>query len=304
MTNHSSEILSRLDTARSLMADIAELPTVPAVVIRIAGKLNSPDTPVVEITDLLLQDQVLSARVLRLVNSPYYSPSTHLSSLRDAVIYLGMDTLREAVLTCAIVDLFKNRSSTFDRSVIWSHTLAVAKVAKLLCERTGCADPGNAYLAGLLHDIGEVFLNFYRSPDFKKVAELSEAENFTFIDSENALLGTSHSEIGYLLGSRWQLNDFILESILHHHEPLAASPENAVIVAVITISDLFCTMNAIGFEGLGESNLSRRELEKHYAWEVIGDAPGVGVLDPRKLLEELTGKIDRIRSEADTLFHI
>lgn len=297
-----NEAASRLDRARSLMASVDELPTVPDIVLRIAGKLNDTEVSVDEVTDLLFQDQVLTARVLRLVNSPLYSPVKTISTLREAVIYLGLDHLKEAIFTCAIVDLFKAGKGVFSRSALWAHALGVARVAKIIAEMIDLPNPGNAYIAGLLHDVGAVFLNFYLGQDFARVVDLVESEGVSFFDAENRLLGVSHCEIGLTLAARWHLDDFISDAIRYHHDLNATPPENAAVVAIVNIADLFCTIQHLGYEGCNITIWNSGELEGRRAWDVLRESIPNPWFDKKKVLAELNASIVDVRAGVDDLF--
>ncbi|MBT1077325.1 HDOD domain-containing protein [Geobacter grbiciae] len=266
MEGTPQNIFDRLNAARTLMAEVDELPTVPAVVLRIAGKLDDPDVSIDEITDLLLQDQVLTTRVLRLVNSSFYCPLKHLDELREAIIYLGLDHLKEAVFTCAVVDLFKTGKEGFSRSLLWTHALGVAKVAKIIAERLGYPETFNVYLAGLLHDVGAVFLNFFRGKDF-----LSS------------------------LGCRWHLQDGITDAILYHHNLDAVPPERAAGVALVSLADWFCTRRKLGYEEIDDSGNIREGWEAHRAWEVLR-ARVAAPCEPGPHLDELNGIIAGLRA--------
>lgn len=295
MEGTAENIFDRLNAARTLMAEVDELPTVPAVVLRIAGKLDDPEVSIDEITDLLLQDQVLTTRVLRLVNSSFYCPLKHLDELREAVIYLGLDHLKEVVFTCAVVDLFKAEKEGFSRSLLWAHALGVARVTKIIAERLGYPDAFNVYLAGLLHDVGAVFLNFYRGKDFLSSIYLAETERILLHESELRLFGASHCEIGYILGCRWHLQDSITDAILYHHSLDEAPREHAASVALVSLADWFCTQHKLGYEGIdGEGNI-QEGWETHRAWEVLREAI-TAPREPGALLDELNGVVAGLRT--------
>lgn len=288
-------IFGQLNAARSLMAEVAELPTVPAVVLRIAGKLDDPDVSIDEITDLLLQDQVLTSRVLNLVNSSFYCTLKHLDELREAIIYLGLDHLKEVVFTCAVVDLFKTGKEGFSRSTLWAHALGVAKVAKIIAERLGYPEAFNVYLAGLLHDVGAVFLNFYRGKDFLSSIYLAETESIPLHESELRLFGASHCEIGYILGCRWHLQDSITDAILYHHNLDAVPPEHAADVALVSLADWFCTRCKLGYEEAEGNGNIRKGWEAHRAWEVLRGRV-TAACEPGPLLDELNGIVGGLRT--------
>ncbi|AAR35672.1 HDOD domain-containing protein [Geobacter sulfurreducens] len=296
------DVETRLTLAREFMSGVDELPTVPDIVLRIAGKLNDPDVAIDEVADLLLQDQVLTARVVHLANSPLYSAARPISSIRDAVIYLGLDLLREAIFTCAIVDLFKTGKGPLNRSTLWAHSLGVARIAKLIAERTGFLNPVNVYVAGLLHDVGEVFINFFRGKEFSQVVTLVDEEKITFGQAEERLFGTSHCEVGFALAKRWSLNEFICDTILYHHDIEAVPYKQAAIVAMVAFADEYCTLRRLGFEGHKPVDSVRTLLENHPSWGVIRRSLGGSDFDEKLIVAELDSSIVEIRAAVDELF--
>lgn len=294
MSKASPSIPEMIEAARTLMAIVDELSTVPAVVLRIAGKLDDPDVSVDEITDLLLQDQILTTRVLRLVNSSFYCPLKHLDELREAIIYLGFDHLKEVVFTCAVVDLFKTGNEGFSRSLLWTHALGVARVAKILAERLDYPEAFNIYLAGLLHDIGAVFLNFYRRKDFFSATYLAETEKISLYESEIRLFGVSHCEVGYVLSSSWHLHDSITDTILFHHKLDEVPRKHAAGVALVSLADWFCTRRRLGYEEIDYNGNLRVEWGAHRAWEMLKDTLPTPY-DLGTLFDELNGMIEGLR---------
>ena len=301
MAATSEAIALKLETARGFMVIVDELPTVPSLVMRIAGKLDDPDVSIDEITDLLLQDQVLTTRVLRLISSPYFSPLQHLRNMREAIVYLGLDCIKEAVFTCSVIDLFWSTGEGLHRSAIWSHALSVAQVSKILAEHVEYPNAFSAYVAGLLHDIGAVFLNCYRGKEFKAAVSLAQTEGLNLYESENRLLGISHCEVGAVLASGWQLDKAVMDSILFHHDLESASAENAPLVAIISLADTFCSLYGYGYEECGMSRLDRAGLEEHCAWTYVQGALQQQIV-PHDVLHRVKHSFKRIKIGIDEMF--
>lgn len=291
----------KLDTARGFMAIVDELPTVPSLVMRIVGKLDDPDVSIDEITDLLLQDQVLTTRVLRLISSPYFSPLQHLRTMKEAIVYLGLDCIKEAVFTCSVIDLFRATGDGLHRSAIWAHALGVAQVSKTLAEQVEYPNAFSAYVAGLLHDIGAVFLSSYRGKEFKAAVSLAQTEGIGLYESENRLFGVSHCEIGAVLAVGWQVDKPVTDSILFHHDLESAPAENAPLVAIISLADMFCSSYGYGYEEGDRSRLDRGGLDEHRAWTYLQGALQRQVV-PQEVLQRLKHSFKRIKIGIDEMF--
>ncbi|RNC65435.1 MAG: HDOD domain-containing protein [Desulfuromonadales bacterium] len=290
---------SPLESARDLVSSSTELPTIPEIVLRIVGKLNDEDVFIDDIIPLVLQDQVLTGRVLRLVNSALYSPLEPVSSVREAFIYLGLERLKEAIFTCAIIDLFKSGTGTFNRSTLWTHALGVAIIARAIATSVGGPDPSDAYVAGLLHDVGEVFFSYYLKDDFVRVSNTVAADNTTFLDEEYHQFGTSHCEVGYFIGERWRFDPPVTNAILFHHSPESAPPEHAAMVAIVAIANLYATLRRLGY---GNPRPTRDDLYSFGAWQTLQQALPDAVVSPQAIINELDSSITKIQSAIDATF--
>ena len=291
---------TRIARAEELLATIPELPTVPTVIVTVVQKLHDPEVDIQEILDLLLMDQVLTIRLLRLVNSPYYSTLKNIVSLREAIVYLGLDHLKEVIYTCSIIDLFKEGKGVIDRATLWSHALGVAIVSRRIAEKVGYANADNAYIAGLLHDIGEVFLNYYLEPMFTQIAQRAQADRHTFHGVESRLLGTTHCEVGYVIGKRWNVPKFVTDSMLFHHDPSRAPLDDAGLVSIVTVADQFCRWRSIDYGGYEVSDSGGSEYE---AWcRMAGYFSGIDAQAIETILGDLDNAIEEIRLQVESIF--
>lgn len=302
METTSDCITIKLETAHRFMAIVDDLPTVPSLVMRIAGKLNDPDVSIDEITDLLLQDQVLTTRVLRLISSPYFSPLQHLRNMKEAIVYLGLDRIKEAVFTCSVIDLFwSSGEGEVNRSTIWAHALCVAQLTKIIAEELEYPEPFSAYVAGLLHDIGAVFLNCYRGKDFRSAICFTETEGLNLFEAENRLFGTSHCEIGAILATKWELDEPVKDSILYHHDLESVPAGNVALVALVSLADMFCSIYGYGYEEGDISRLRKESLEEHPAWNHLQVALQRQFV-PQDILLKVKHCFKRVRIGIDEMF--
>jgi len=120
-----------------MVASIDDLPTIPAVATQVIQLLDAPDVDVDKVADLMLSDQVMTARVMKMVNSPIYRPSQEITSLKRALVYLGTRHIKEMALTSSFINAFEDKSGAIDISTFWEHSFGVGMVSKVIAEKSG-----------------------------------------------------------------------------------------------------------------------------------------------------------------------
>jgi HD-like signal output (HDOD) protein len=147
--------------------------------------------------------------------------------------------------------------------------------------------------------VGEVYLSFFRADEFIRITKAVHDETISFHDAEYRLLGTSHCEVGYLIGQGWHFAPPINDAILHHHDPDAAPPENAALVAVVAIANQYSTLRRLGY---GNPRPAREDLDGSGWWETLRQSlPGTKI-DPNRIIMELDGSIAQIRSAIENTY--
>jgi putative nucleotidyltransferase with HDIG domain len=220
----------------NLVNDVHRLPSLPAVVQELLIALDKDDVNVEELLHGVEQDQTLSARVLRVANSPFYGMTKSVASIQDAIVILGLKAVKSLVVTAAIIDTLKlPPMAWFDQATFWRHSLATAVCARHLAGLAGF-NPDIAYTAGLLHDIGRLLLIVcYPEPYRLAVARKTELDCM-LVDAEREVLGLSHMEAGEALASHWRFAPVIRDAVSYHHSP--PQVDNATLTDVIHCADL------------------------------------------------------------------
>jgi putative nucleotidyltransferase with HDIG domain len=197
--------------------DVDALPALPQTLVELIDACNRKDININKLGKTVAKDMSISARVLQLVNSVFIGARATFSDIVQAVIYLGVDTTRNLVISSAVHETFKS-TDTFgiiNLPDFWHHSLLTAVLAKSLAQETGRADPSEAYLTGLLHDIGKLLL-LNRFPDqYRKIVVEQGAEGYELRERE--ILGITHSEAAALLVGRWCLQPEIARAVSCHH---------------------------------------------------------------------------------------
>jgi HD-like signal output (HDOD) protein len=288
-----------LEKAQRLVGGVVNLPTIPAIATRVAGLLDNPDVEVEEVAELILTDQVMATRVIKIVNSPLFKPMHEISSLKRALIYLGLHRIREVALTCSIIKAFECGEGVFDIRTFWQHSFGVGIVSRIIAQRVRYPEVEKAYICGIIHDIGEVFLSNYLKDDFQKIVDLLKGTSHSFIDAEALWLGTTHCEIGVCLAKKWNFPLDYCEVIAHHHDPRKASLD-PMLVAIVNLADLFCSVRHLDYGGREWVSFN---LAEENAWEILqGFSPNLAGFDVERFCFELDERVPEIQDLVDSIF--
>ncbi|SNB47629.1 HDOD domain-containing protein [Geobacter sp. DSM 9736] len=289
----------KLQKASQLIAGTTDLPTIPIIATKVLELLEKPDVELDEVADLILTDQVMAARVIKIVNSPLYRTAQEISSVKRALVFLGFRHIRELALTCSFLEAFQGKDGVFDIRTFWEHSFGVGVVSKLIAQRARYHDVEKAYLAGITHDIGEVFFSYNMQHDFQKVLDEIKGRPHKLVETEERYFGTTHCEVGELIAQSWNFPPQYQEVIAHHHAPENATLE-PTLVAIVNLADLFCSVRQLGYEG---SEWVSFNLAEEGAWGILKNfAPHMRNLDVERFCYELDDKVSDIRELVKSVF--
>ena len=245
---------------RRRIEQVGELPTLPHVVQKLASMIGRPNISAEEIGALIEKDQVLSAKVLRLANSPFYGFPSRIASVAHAVVVLGLSVVKGLTLCATAFDMMKNAGM----NDLWRHSLGVAMTAHILGAKAGMKNPEEVFVGGLLHDIGKVVL-YVKWPDVGQQITLATKDSSrSLMDTERELFDVTHADVGGWLATAWHLPTSLREPILHHHMPSAAQ-EATLQTAIVHVADVLVKGLACGNPGDDlVPPLSRQ------AWDLVG----------------------------------
>lgn len=226
-------------SAEKIIASFQTLPTIPAAAARAIQILNEPDPDLSEVADIVLADQVIAARVIRIINSPLYKLLHEIDSVKQALIYLGPQKIFEIILTSCFLELTDNSGNQCLRvQSCWEHSFGVALVSRNLAELSGAVKPELAFVSGVLHDIGEVILSQQLPEQFRQAMQLSLEREVNLFDAEMEQFGTSHCEVGALLAEQWRFPEPFVQVILHHHS--AQIEQKSPLIQIVSLADRIC----------------------------------------------------------------
>jgi HD-like signal output (HDOD) protein len=235
---------------RLLENKINEIPTLPVVACKIIEILDNPRSSANDLEKVISIDQSLTTRVLRLVNSAYYGFPRRITTVAQGVVILGFDVIKHLTLSVSIADIFrlKGNSPIFDRSSLWKHSVGTAVCAKLLARKASLPLLEEAFIAGLLHDVGIVIIDYYFPEKFVEILEMMEREHIPLLNAELKVLGFTHALVGKLVAKKWNFPDLLVETIGCHNKPFQHDNYCANI-ALVYAADALCRQFGEGADG-------------------------------------------------------
>jgi len=231
------------DNAYSLIQKSDNLPTLPAILLKLLAACDNEETPLSEIAAIINKDPVLSFKVLQLVNSAYYGFRYSFKGIEQAVVYLGSNTIKNIAVTMSIHQVFERKRfksiRQFDINVFWYNSLMCATFAKRIAQTIGFKSIDEAYLSGLLHNIGRLILISTFPIEHETILAKTKDQKDT-LWAETQLLGVTHCEAGSWLMQKWKMSSTMADAIQYHHEPLEKIKEAFPLVKIIYASNLLC----------------------------------------------------------------
>jgi putative nucleotidyltransferase with HDIG domain len=200
-----------------------------------------------DVAKAISRDQALTGRVLRLANSSYYGAIRTISTVSDAVVILGLRTVRNLAVAASCQELLAEELSGYQmgHGELWRHSYCSALLAQSLSKRVRYPIAEEAFVAGLLHDVGKALLSVHLRSQFHKVIHLVSTKRIPFIDAEREVLGFDHAEVGARMLQKWNLPVSLVHAVRYHHAPLSAKQPTAL-TCLVHIADVACLMLGVG----------------------------------------------------------
>ncbi|HQB38101.1 MAG TPA: HDOD domain-containing protein [Deltaproteobacteria bacterium] len=289
-----------IEKAEQMIAQIDDLPTIPAVANQVLMMLDQPDTKVEDVADLMLTDQVMTAQVMKMLNSPVYKPTHEITSLRRALVYLGLSHIREIALTTSFISAFEKDTGAFEINAFWEHSFGTGMVAKVIAGKIGYNDLEKAYISGIIHNLGIVFLSTYMREEFKNLLESIKGRSVRMIKEEIARFGTSHCEIGLCMARKWNFPEAYCEVIAFHHTPAEATID-PVLCSIVNLADMFCSVRGLDYGG---NEWVSFDLHEEQAWQILRkESPELMQLDIERFCYELDDAIPDVQELVRSIFN-
>lgn len=245
----------------TLVRRIEEISTLPQIALRVMEVANDPRSGAAELKAVMESDVALSARVLRCVNSAAYAVRTKISNLQQAIAYLGMKQVRNLAMTAGVTELFRNEETIgpYRRTELWRHLVCVAIGARLIAMRLKFQNFEDAFLAGLLHDLGIILEDQYLHVPFTQVIHSLDDEK-TLADVERLHFGFDHTELGHDVAQLWRFPEVVRAAIRYHHASHLYRGKDLPLLRCVEASNLICTLKGIPSVGRKLVRFSRNAL--------------------------------------------
>jgi HD-like signal output (HDOD) protein len=208
---------------------VKDLPTLPGVLQEVAILVENPNSSTDQISRAISKDQVLSAKVLKMVNSPIYGFPGRIGSIQHALVLLGFNVIKGIIISTSVFEVMNENMKG-----LWEHSLGCALASAAIARAIGCKDPEEYAVAGLLHDIGKVVAAVQLPESREAIDALVREKQISYRQAENEVLGFAHDRINLWLCTYWNLPPNLKEGLSYHHRPMSATlyPKVAQVVHV------------------------------------------------------------------------
>ena len=256
-----------LEVQRKLGIAVERMPAFPQSVQKILELTRDINCLPKNLVAVIEKDPVMTMKILRVINSAYYSLPNKITSVNQSVVYLGLNTIKNLALSIAAVGMLPRfNTSGFDIQRYLLHSLTTATVARQLCGvyAKGQIDPGDGYIAGLLHDFGKAVFAQFMASEFRQALALSQDHHIPLHQAEMEVIGADHAVVGSMLATKWQFPAHLIECIRDHH---AAEVDSNPLIDCVRMADQICRKLSFG-----DAGNAWREDEAIVAPERFGDS--------------------------------
>ncbi len=267
-----------------------QLPSLPIVVREVQKLINNPDSTLDQIAQVIEKDQAIASKTLRLVNSAYYALKEKISSITEAINFLGLKTVNNMLLNLSVMKIFKeaNLTSFFNPALFWVHSVGCGLLSKKMAVEIKHDDTELCFTAGLIHDIGRlIFYQFFTKEFFTAIKQSIDGDIALSL-KEKEIFGFNHCDLGYHLAKKWDLPDNLAYPIKFHNDisniPQDLDPHRKTIMIIAKANQL-CNKYDIG-KSYENHSISDRQFQ-----------------EPEYQERQIEEKITEVNQEIKTLLH-
>jgi HD-like signal output (HDOD) protein len=277
-------------TLREVLLDIEGLPTLPVFIQHLLGALGEEDHTAEDLEKFIIKDPAISARILRVANSSFFGLQGRVGSLKHAIVLLGTPLIQSLALSTSLIDVLAYNKTVgyVPWRAYWIHSFACAWVCQRLVQRGFYREVNKeAFICGLLHDLGKPVLWIYEAVAYQEVLRKMQLAGLDAHMAETEVLGAHHGEVGGELAVWWKLPETIQEAIRYHHEGFSEKPA----ASLVQLADKLASS-----EGFCDEFQPRGSIAAG-----IGMSTTISAAQLAQVIEELRGKHNEIRDVAEFL---
>lgn len=250
-------------TPEQLAAGVEDLPSLPAIVMELLGDIEQEDVDISVLAKKVSYDQALTAKTLRLANASSFGLQVKVTTIQQAITFLGFQTTRNLITAAALTGCFPSgRCPGFDDKAFWHHSIATATCARALARRLRF-NPDVAFTAGLLHDIGRLMLVTAYPAPYGDVLVWRAHHGGDLQEAERAVLGLDHVDAGVALAEHWHFSGTMRQAIAYHHAP--ETPGAGFLAAIVHVANAI--VHALDLAGEEDESVPR---VADVAWDAMG----------------------------------
>lgn len=239
---------------QTVVQSIADLPPMPAVATKVLTLLQSPETNFSQLGEAISSDPAVSARLLKVANSSFFSLKRQVKTLDHAIAIVGERTLRSLVLAASLEGM--NKSYGLLEKMLWEDAIGCAVGARFLARRFNTVDPEEAFLAGLFRHLGMIIMNYSDPENYSSLAAAVYSGEGSFDEIEGRFFPYAHAVVGAAVLNKWNFSDDLIQCTLHHEDMAVEQEGNEVqyrLTATVCLADKICTRIGIGAREPDES---------------------------------------------------
>lgn len=273
------------------MNRVTEISSLPEITTRIVQAVEDPKATAHDLHEIVKGDPALATKILKVVNSAFYGLPSQIASLDRAILMLGLSAVKNIALAASLTRLFKAEplGPQFQPRDLWRHCVAVGVCARMLAERGKCTRPDEAFVAGLVHDMGLLIEQQTFGDKLREVVSRCLTTPGSFCATEQSVIGADHQAFGAALSAKWKFPPALRNVITCHHDPSALKPEFKKIATEVYIADTVCCQQQCGFWLTAHSQTISDEM-----LEIVGVN--------RSQLDEIVAALPQRIQEAEAIF--
>jgi len=230
-----------------IVAKTGDLPTLPHIATTVMRMVSDPETSAKAVQEEIIKDQGMTGQILKISNSAMFGMKREVKTLTHAIMLLGFDTIRSIVVAAATKNLYTRKSGTgFKEKLIWENSIGSALIARGIAEQFDNIDKEEAFIGGLMHNLGKTVLNAKFPEEYSSVMATAYNDNRPIEEIEREELGFTHAELGACIMRQWNLSDSLVSAVGYYLDPTEAPREHQMLTAIVRMSDYFCKDLGLG----------------------------------------------------------